>query len=106
MQDTRFDGPDEWIAAVDRALSRADAADLLADKAIERGTVLAVARVEASEASEDGISLLSHARLAQLTGLPRSAVLRVRLALIELGLEDLASTPGAGWSLRRELRHR
>lgn len=106
MEDIRFEGRDEWIAAVDRALSHPDASPLLAAKALDRGVVLTVAQFEASHASVTGVSTLSHARLAQLAGLPRSVVLRARLALIELGLEDLASAPGAHLRIRRELRHR
>ncbi|MFE4467745.1 hypothetical protein ACFRFH_02930 [Leifsonia sp. NPDC056824] len=106
MEDIRFEGRDEWIAAVDRALSHPDASPLLAAKALDRGVVLTVAQFEASHASGTGVSTLSHTRLAQLAGLPRSVVLRARLALIELGLEDLASAPGAHLHIRRELRHR
>jgi DNA-binding transcriptional ArsR family regulator len=106
MEDFRFDGCDAWIAAVDRALSRPDARRLLAASALDGGTVLAVARAEVSAASGAGVSTLSHGQLAQLTGLSRSTVLRARLALIELGLEDLASAPGAQGQVHRELRHR
>jgi len=106
VERNRFEGRDEWIAAVDRALRHPDAFPLLAAKALDRGTVLTVAHVEASQASDTGVSTLSHARLARLTGLPRWVVLRARLALIELGLEDLACAPGAYLQLRRELRHR
>lgn len=106
MEGNRFEGRDEWIAAVDRALRRPDASALLNAKALDRETVLTVARVEAAQASDTGVSTLSHDHLAQLVGLPRSVILRARLALIELCLEDLASTPGAHQRVRRELRHR
>ncbi|MFE4950217.1 hypothetical protein ACFQ9V_08905 [Leifsonia sp. NPDC056665] len=106
MQDTHFEGRHEWIAAVVGALSRPDTRAVLAAKALDREIVLTVARVEAAQASDTGVSTLSHARLAQLAGLPRSVILRARLALIELGLEDLASTSGAHQRVRRELRHR
>lgn len=106
MEGNRFAGRDEWIAAVDRALRHPDAIPLLAAKALDRETVLTVAHVEASQASDTGVSTLPHARLARLAELPRSVILRARLTLIELGLEDLAPAPGAHLQLRRELRHR
>ena len=106
MDDARYEGPDEWMAAVHRALARADAHPILAAKGIDRETVLAVARREVSEASDRGISILTHARLARLTGMPRSTVLRARLALTELGLEGLASAPAAHGQVHRVLLHR
>lgn len=106
MVGARFEGRDAWLAAVHRALAQPDAPPILAATGIDRGSVLTVARCEASEASDRGISILSHARVAQLTGLPRSAVLRARLALMELGLEDLASAPAAHGQIQRVLLHR
>ncbi|CAM5392318.1 hypothetical protein GCM10023068_11070 [Leifsonia shinshuensis] len=105
VEDSRFCGRGEWIAAVERALSRHDAQQIFAAKAIDPETVLAVARCEVSMASTAGVSMVSHAQLEQLTGFPRYVVLRARLALIELGLEDLAAAPGAPGNVHRELRH-
>ena len=105
MVDAPFDGRDRWIAAVERALARPDARAILGPQGIDRALVLAVARVEASDASDSGESLSSHARLAELTGLPRSSVLRARLVLIELGLEVLAAAPGSAGSVQRRLCH-
>ena len=104
MADSLFRSRDAWIAAVDRALMCADARQVLALKDIDPEVVLSVACAEASWATDGGVSTLSHARLAELTGHPRSAVLRARLALVELGLEDLAAVTGAPGTCHRELR--
>jgi hypothetical protein len=104
VQHDRFGGADEWFAAVERALSRTDAGPILAAMATDRGTVLATARTEAAEATAGGVSTLSHARIAELSGVPRSAVLRARLALIELGLADVVAAPGASGEVHRQLR--
>ncbi|NUU07867.1 hypothetical protein [Leifsonia sp. C5G2] len=105
MESSRFAGRDDWLAAVGRALTSGRAEHLLGTMAIDRDVVLAVARCEVSRATEAGVCTLSHAGIAQSTGLPRSVVLRARLALIELGLSDLAVGPGIAGELRRELRH-
>ena len=105
MEGSRFSGCDEWLAAVDRALAHAGSQQILASIAIDREAVLAVARCEVSCASEAGVCALSHAAIALSTGLPRPVVLRARLALIELGLADLAVGPGIGGEVSRELRH-
>lgn len=102
---SRFESPDAWIAAVERALARGDSRPVLDCTGIEREQVLAVARAEASGASESGVSALSHERLAELTGLPRPIVLRARVVLIELGLEDLTAASGPRGNLHRQLRH-
>ena len=105
MGDRRFTDPDEWIAAVDRTLERPSARQILAVKGIEPATFLAVVRAEASGAGADGISILSHEQLAELTGASRSSVLRARLALIELGLEYLAADSRASGKVYRVLHH-
>lgn len=104
MQDTRFGGPDEWLAAVERALARVDARRILIETASDREVVLAVALVEVSAATAAGVSTLSHLQLAQLSGLSRSAVLRARLALVEFGLEDVVAAPGPLGPIQRQLR--
>lgn len=106
MRDARFEGREAWIAAVHGALARSDAHPILAAMAIDRDCVLTVARCEASGASDSGISTLSHSSLAESTGLPRSAVLRARLALVELGLEVLACAPSSRGDIDRMLHHR
>ncbi|MGH1526431.1 helix-turn-helix domain-containing protein [Leifsonia sp. L25] len=58
-----------------------------------------------SRSSAGGISSLSTDQLAEATGLPRSTVLRARLALVELGLEDVVPHPRATLATRRELHH-
>ncbi len=105
MAGSRYLGRGAWITAVDRALTRADTRQVLALKDIDPEVVLAVACAEASRATDGGVSTLSHSQLAELTGHPRSAVLRARLALVELGLEDLAAVPGVPGNCHRELRH-
>lgn len=105
MDAARFEGRDEWMSAVQRALSCSDTDPILATAPIDRESVLTVARYEASAASEGGISTVSHARLAQLTGLPRSTVLKARLALIELGLMNLTAARAVNGQVHRVLHH-
>jgi len=97
--------PGAWIAAVGHLLAGSAAQPVLAATGIDRVTLLAVARAEASGAGADGVTRLSHAQLAEAVGVPRAAVLRARLALIELGLEHLAAAPGAPGTVDRVLRH-
>ncbi|NEN05708.1 hypothetical protein G3T36_07465 [Diaminobutyricibacter tongyongensis] len=103
MTDSHFSDPGAWIAAVDRALERLSARHILAAKGIEPATFLAIVRAEASGAGANGITILSHEQLAQLTGVSRPSVLRARLALIELGLEYLAADSGASGKVHRIL---
>ncbi|MEY9954160.1 hypothetical protein [Leifsonia sp. EB34] len=106
MDDPRFEGCDEWMVAVDRVLARSEAHPILAAKAIDRDCVLTIAGCEASAASENGTCTASHAQLAELTGLPRSTVLRARLALIELGLMAFAPAPSPHGQVQRVIHHR
>ena len=103
MGPLHFGGREAWLAGVERALSDDDASHILGAVGVDAETVLAVAAVEAAVASEDGVCSLGHARVSELTGLSRAAVLRGRLALIELGLIELAVTPGLDGRVCREL---
>ncbi|MFJ3490581.1 hypothetical protein [Leifsonia aquatica] len=101
--ESHFVDADSWVAAVDHVVGHPAARPILDETGMEPGTLLAVARVEAVRADAGGIALLSHEQLAECTGLPRATVLRARLALIELGLEHLATAPGAPGTVRRLL---
>lgn len=103
MIEPRFTGPGAWAAAVDRVLARPGVRRDLVAKGIDPETLLAVAEVEASRADPDGISTLSHEGLAELTGVSRTSVRRLRLALVELGMETLAAAPGATGEVYRVL---
>lgn len=96
---------DPWFAAVGDIVSRPAAQAILAATGIDPDTLLVVARAEATRAEGDGIIRLSHEQLAESTGVPRTSVLRARLALIELGLEQLEAAPGAPGTVNRVLRH-
>src|ERR1700712_1258008 len=106
MEESHFAGRSAWIAAVDRALTRSDAPQILTATAIDAEVLLAVARVEARCASDRGTSVISHARLGDLAGLPRSSVLRARRGLMDFGLDQLAPAPADPAGVHRILRHR
>lgn len=105
MTEPRFAGRDVWFGAVVRALERPAAGRVLATTAVDPGTVLAVARIEASSADDGGITMLSHQELAESAGVSRSTVLRVRLALVELGLQDAVAVSGVPGRVHRMLHH-
>ncbi len=104
MRHRRFAGRDAWMAAVEQALAHPAALPILTAKALDVDAVRSVAGAEAARASDLGISCLSADQLADAAGLPRTSVLRARLALVELGLEDVVPGAGAG-NVRRELHH-
>lgn len=93
------------MAAVDLALGRPSALPVLAVKGLEPDAVRAVALAEASSAADSGITCLSPEELARAAGIPRSAVLKARVALIELGLADLIAHPCARGGTQRQLHH-
>jgi hypothetical protein len=105
MRDRRFAGRDAWMAAVDLALGRSSALPVLAAKGLDPVTVRAVALAEASGAAAGGITCLNPDELARMAGIPRSAVLKARLVLVELGLADLVAHPCAPGVIQRQLHH-
>lgn len=105
MYHRRFAGREAWMAAVEAALRHPAARPILGAKGLDPEVVRSVATVEASHASDRGISCMSSEQLAGETGLSRPSVLRARLALVELGLLDVVVLPGAGGVVGRELHH-
>ncbi|MEV8214125.1 hypothetical protein [Leifsonia sp. NPDC077715] len=105
MRHRGFAGRDAWLAAVERELAHPAALPILAAKGLDPDVVRTVARIEASHASPLGLCSLSAEQLAGATRLPRAAVLRARLALVELGLEDVVAGPATAGVVHRELHH-
>lgn len=105
MRESRFTDPDAWIAAVERAVTCPSARQIIDAEGIDPAILLAVVRSEAARAGAEGTSVLSHEELAELSGVSRSSVLRVRLVLIELGLASLAADSGTLGKVNRVLHH-
>ncbi|MCU1421856.1 MAG: hypothetical protein JWN36_1507 [Microbacteriaceae bacterium] len=92
------------MVAVMRALLRPDAPRSLEAMGLDPEVLLAVVRVEASRCEANGLSMLTHERLAELAGVSRSAVCRARLVLVDWSLESLVAVSGAPGGVHRVLQ--
>lgn len=90
---------------MEQALAYPDAMPSLASKGLDADAVRRIAHVEASHASPAGISALTPEQLAEATGLPAPVVRKARLALVELGLQDIVADARVNGDIERELHH-